>query len=121
MRQQLDWARYDLEANGRRGEVKKDPVSWFFGHLRTTGGCFPKPINYKSPLEIRVEAMENELAQEKALKERLATAEREQRFKKILSDPESAEYQALYSQVSSFAKEEGGEALTFSLRDAFFS
>lgn len=119
MRQQLDWARYDLEVNGRRSEVKKDTVSWFFGHLRQTGGCFPRPVNYKSPLEIRADALEKELAQERYAKERLAAAEIEQKFQQILANPQSEEYQKLFNQINEFAKEEGGMALEHALRDVF--
>lgn len=119
MRQQLDWARFDLEINGRRAEVKKDTISWFFGHLRTTGGCFPRPVNYKSPVELRAEAIERDLAQEREAKVRLAAAEIEQKFQRILADPKSEEYQSLYSQVNNFAKEEKGMILEHALRDAF--
>lgn len=119
MRQQLDWARFDLEANGRRAEVKKDTISWFFGHLRTTGGCFPRPVNYKSPIDMRAEALEKDLAQERESKERLAAAEIEQKFQRILADPKGEEYQVLYNQVNSFAKEEKGMILEHALRDLF--
>ncbi len=119
MRQQLDWARFDLEANGRRKEVKKDTISWFFGHLRTTGGCFPRPVNYKSPAEIRAESIEKDMAQEQEAKARLLAAEAEQKFQRILANPESMEYVLLYNQVNSFAKEEQGIILEHALRDIF--
>ena len=119
MRQQLDWARFDLEANGRRKEVKKDTISWFFGHLRTTGGCFPRPVNYKSPAEIRAESIEKDMAQEQEAKVRLLAAEAEQKFQRILANPESMEYVLLYNQVNSFAKEEQGMILEHALRDIF--
>ena len=119
MRQQLDWARFDLEANGRRKEVKKDTISWFFGHLRTTGGCFPRPVNYKSPAEIRAEAIEKDLAQEQEAKARLMAAETEQKFQRILANPESVEYLSLYNQINGFAKEEKGMILEHALRDVF--
>jgi hypothetical protein len=119
MRQQLEWARFDLENNGRRGEVKKDTVSWFFGHLRQTSGCFPRPINYKSPAEIRAEAIEQDLAREKEVRERLAAAEAELSFQKILADPTGNDYQVLLSQVDSFARDMGGKALETALREVF--
>ena len=119
MRQQLAWAQFDLETNSRRAEVKKDTISWFFGHLRKTGGAFPRPVNYKSPAELRAEAMEADLEQERAAKERIRNAEAEKRFQGILADPEGADYQKLYAQVNAFSKEAGGDALVHALRDAF--
>lgn len=119
MRQQLEWARFDLENNNRREEVKKDPVSWFFGHLRKTGGAFPRPVNYKSPAEFRAEVMEQELAREKEARARVSAAETEQRFQQLMADPESVQFQALYSLVNGFAKEQGGIALEIAMRELF--
>ena len=119
MKQQLEWARYDLEVNGRRGEVKKDTISWFFGHLRTTGGCFPRPINYKSPAEIRAESIEQELIRDREAKERLAAAEAEREFQAILTDPGCIKYKELFSRVNGFAQEEGGLALETAMRVVF--
>jgi len=119
MRQQLEWARFDLEMNNRREEVKKDSISWFFGHLRKTGGCFPRPVNYKSPAELRAEALEMELAKEMEAKERLTAAEMERDFRQILSDPEGKEYQALLSKLNDFARGMTGTALETVLREEF--
>jgi len=105
MRLQLEWARFDLENNGRRAEVKKDPVSWFFGHLRQTGGCFPRPVNYKSALELRAEAIELQAKKDEEAKALMAAADFESQFLKIISDPSSPQYQELFDQVSRFAKE----------------
>lgn len=105
MRLQLEWARFDLENNGRRAEVKKDPVSWFFGHLRQTGGYFPRPVNYKSALELRAEALELQAKKDEEAKSLVAAADFESLFLKVISDPSSPQYQELFSQVSGFAKE----------------
>jgi hypothetical protein len=119
MKLQLEWARFDLENNGRRTDVKKDAVSWFFGHLRTTGGSFPRPVNYRSPAELRAEAIEQDLARDKDARERLAAAEIEQAFQRILADPEGQEYKALLNQTNEFAKDIGGQALDTILREIF--
>jgi hypothetical protein len=121
MRQQLEWARYDLETNGKRSAVKKDTISWFFGYLRTTGGCFPRPINYKSPIETLAETIEKDLLQEREARIRLVAAETEQKFQQILADPAGNDYQNLYAQVSKLAKEVGGDILVHALRDVFQS
>jgi len=119
MKLQLEWARFDLENNGRRTDVKKDAVSWFFGHLRTTGGSFPRPVNYRSPAELRAEAIEQDLAREKDARERLVAAEIEQAFQRILTDPDGQEYKALLNQTNEFAKDIGGLALETILREIF--
>jgi hypothetical protein len=104
MRQQLEWARYDLENNGRRSEVKKDTISWFFGHLRQTGGCFPRPSNYRSPLELRAEAIRLQQEAEAQAQAQLAAADFDRQFMELLADPESEAYQLLASQLSEFAR-----------------
>jgi len=119
MKLQLEWARFDLENNDRRTDVKKDAVSWFFGHLRTTGGSFPRPVNYQSPAELRAEAIEQDLAREKNARERLVAAEIEQAFQRILADPDGQEYKALLNQTNEFAKDIGGQALETILREIF--
>lgn len=120
MKQQLEWARYDLINNGKINEVKKDPVSWFFGCLRQTGGCYPRPANYKSLTQLRAEAMEEELAKEKEAKERLRIAELEKRFQLIMDNPDGAEYRALFDKTDSFAQGTKGIMLTQTLKNVFF-
>lgn len=123
MRMQLDWARFDLETNGRRGEVKKDPVSWFFGHLRTTGGCFPRPIDYKSPIELRAEALQMQKDRDRVARYQMEAAEFENRFQAFIADPESDLYRKLIAQLSGFAaeqlKEGDRQAAEIELRDLF--
>lgn len=119
LRLQLEWARWDMETNNKRKEVRKDPISWFFGVLRATGGCYPRPANYKSPAEIRAEMMEQELAREKAAKDRLRVAELDQQFQQVLTDPAAESYQFLLSLVGGFEKEMGGEVLEKALRTVF--
>ena len=111
MRQQLEWARFDLVGNGKSGEVRKDAISWFFGCLRQTGGCYPRPANYKSPTEIRAEQAEQAARDAREARERLRQAERDLEFSKLLSDPESAAYQQLLARASDFSKEMGGTTL----------
>lgn len=119
MKQQLDWARFDLVANNKVAEVKKDAISWFFGALRQTGGCYPKPTNYRSPAEIRAEQMEQAAREAAEARERQVAAEQELAFQRILSDPDSGEYKKLFAQISDFARDMGGKALETALREAF--
>lgn len=121
LKQQLEWARHDLVINNKSAEVKKDSISWFFGVLRQTGGCYPKPSNYKSPAEIRAEQMEQAAKEASEARERQAAAERELAFQKIMNDPNSEEYRSLYAVVDDFTKELGGKALEAALKEAFIS
>lgn len=120
MRQQLAWAQFDLVHNGKEAEVKKDSISWFFGVLRRTGGCYPRPANYKTPAELRAEAVAKDLAADKEASKQIRAAELDAKFQQILGDPQSEEYKALFAQVKNeFAKKAGGRALTESLKEVF--
>jgi len=119
MRLQLEWCRFDLEENGKRDEVKKDKISFFFSRLRTTGGGYPRPVNYKSPVEIRAEAIEQDLLKEREAQERLIAAEDELKFQQILSNPDSVAYQSLLKQTNEFDREMGGTVLVNILRGIF--
>lgn len=119
MRQMLEWARHDLEINGKREDVRKDPISWFFGHLRQTGGYYPRPANYKSPLELRAEAMEQEIASQKAAMLRVRTAELEGQFQQILANPTSGEYRSVFSRLNGFEQTLDGSDLEQALRTKY--
>jgi hypothetical protein len=119
LKQQLEWARHDLVVNNKAAEVKKDAVSWFFGVLRQTGGCYPKPSNYRSPAEIRAEQMEQAAQELAEARQRQVVAEQELAFQKIMEDPAGEEYQTLLQQVSEFAREMGGKALETAMREIF--
>jgi len=121
MKQQLEWARFDLVVNDKLADVRKDAISWFFGCLRQTGGCYNRPANYKSPAEIRAEEMEKAAQELAEARNRQSAAEKELAFQKILSNQDSAEYQRLLSMVNQFAKEMGGKALEAALREAYAS
>ena len=119
--QSLKHCRFEMIVLNYEEEKKiENTVNWFYRVMQRTG-LYPRPAEYKSIAEIRAEAMERTAKDMAGARVRQATAEKELAFQKLLSDPESVEYQDLYNQASSFAKEEGGEALIFSLRDAFFS
>ena len=119
MKYQLEWARFDLENNNKRGDVKKGVVNWFFGCLAKTGGSYPRPVNYKSAAELRAEALELELAKEMEAKERLAAAEIESDFRQILMNPGGETYQTLLTNLNEFARSMTGEALEAVLREEF--
>lgn len=121
MRQQLEWARFDIEFNNKRTEILKDAISWFFGVLRKTGGCYPRPANYKSPAEIREESMKLNQEKERAARENIRLLELEEQFQKLLENPQSEVYQQLLAQTNEFEREIGGETLNRVLKEKYLA
>jgi hypothetical protein len=107
MRQQLAWARWDLVQNGKEADLTKDAISWFFGCLRKTAGCYTRPENYQSPAELRAGHLKIQQEKEAQAKSALMSAEAEKDFQKLFADPQSGDYVELHKQVSEFAKEQG--------------
>jgi len=105
LRQQLAWARWDLVSNGKEKEVKKDAISWVYGYFKRTGGCYPRPDNYQSPLEIRAEQMKIQLEKEEKARQEIERMELENGFKIVWSNPDGEEYQAIWSSLSKMEKE----------------
>jgi hypothetical protein len=119
--QSLKHCRYEMIVLNHEEEKKiENPVNWFYRIMQRTG-LYPRPADYKTMADIRAETMERAAKEMADARVRQVTAEKELAFQKLLHAPESAEYQALYDQVSSFAKDEGNEALEFALRDVFFA
>jgi len=110
----LRYGRFDIL---ERNDVQ-NPANWFY-KIMTKNGFYPRPANYKSLLEIRAEALEQDLAREREAKERLASAEVEKKFQVILQNPESPEYKSLLAQTNEYARSMGGQALETVLRDEF--
>lgn len=121
MRQQLAWARWDLLENRKEADVTKDVINWFFGCLRKTAGCYPRPDNYKSPAEVRAAAIKLQHEKDKEAQDIIATSELDREFQAIMSNPDGEAYKKLYAQVSGFAKEQGGFALELGLRELYFN
>jgi len=119
LRQQLEWARFDLVINSKQSEVRKDSVSWFFGCLRQTGGSYARPSNYKSPAEMRAEQMEQAVRELAEARERQTAAEVELKFQQILSSPDGTEYKKILSLVGEFAREMGGKTLETAMREVY--
>jgi len=105
LRQQLAWARWDLVSNGKEKEVKKDVIRWVYGYFKRTGGCYPRPDNYQSPLEIRAEQMKIQQEKEEKARQEIERMELENGFKIVWSNPDGEEYQAIWSCLSKMEKE----------------
>lgn len=119
MRQQLAWARWDLVQNGKEADVTKDPISWFFGCLRKTAGCYPRPENYQSPVELRASRLQLQQDKISEAQSALVEAELVNKFQTVMCDSQSQEYKELYDQASSFAKEQGGFFLETELKSFY--
>lgn len=123
----LKYAWFDATINKvqPQGRPIGNYFNWFFAYLP---GGYPAPVNYKSYNQVLIEKERQELEEIERernelveLRKRKLEAQKELAFQKLLLDPESKEYQALYAKVSGFAKEAGEEALIYALRDAFFA
>ena len=106
MRQQLEWARFDLETNKRRETVKKDVISWFYDRLMITGGIYPRPANYRSAEELRAEAMQHRHESDLSAQAKIVEIEFENSLQSFLADPEAPLYQELHERVNSIALEQ---------------
>jgi len=116
LRQQLAWARWDILENG------KDPgnaVSWFFGALRKTGGCYTRPENYQSPAELRLKAMEIEAKRLAEVRLQLQEAEEELEFQRMMNDPDGDLHQACFRNLRELAKSMRGRGLEAAMREQF--
>lgn len=115
----LKYCRFEMVVLNIEEEKQiNSPLSWFYKVMQRSG-VYPKPNGYKSLIEIRAEMMEQAAREAAEVRERQEKAERDLAFQTILSKPDSAEYQALYSRTSDLAREMGGKMLALALRDAF--
>ena len=112
MHQQLEWARFDLETNKRRENIKKDMISWFYDRLMITGGAYLRPANYRTAEELRAETMPHQQEIDLSAQAKIVEIEFENSLRAFLADPEAPLYRELLAQVNSFALEhlKAGEA-----------
>jgi len=106
MRQQLEWARFDLEFNKRRKTVTNNLTTWFYDHLRTNGGMFPRPAGYRSAGELRAEAMQQQRESGLFAKAKIAEIEFANSLQSFLADPDAPLYRELLGRVNAFALEQ---------------
>ena len=118
MSKQLAWARWDMIEN-RKNETVENPVNWFYGVLRRTGGCYTRPEKYMSPAERRLRDMEAEAKRLEEAREQARQVEIELEFQKILDDPDGNIYKQLFTQLSDFEKQQKGKVLEMGLRRIF--
>ncbi len=117
--QSLKYCRYEMIILNLEEEKQiSNPTNWFYKVMQRSG-LYPKPNGYKSLTEIRAEQMEQAAKEAAEARERQVAAQQELAFQRIMTEPDSNEYQALLDQVNEFAKEVGGKALEAALREAF--
>ncbi len=97
----LRYGRFDVL---ERGDVQNS-ANWFY-KIVTKNGFYPKPANYRSLIEIKAEALQQQQTRDKEAKARLDAAEFETYFQTFLADPEAELYRELLSQVSAFSLEQ---------------
>jgi hypothetical protein len=109
--------RYEIVENG---QTPDKPDNWAYKIIVKNFGEYESK-NYRSYESIKLEKIEKERAELVEVRKRLAIAERELAFEKILANPEGSEYQDLLGRVdNSFAIELGGQELEHALRDVYF-
>lgn len=115
----LKYCRYEMVVLNYE-EVKqiRKPVDWFYRVVQRSG-LYPKPAGYKSITELRVEQMEQEAMEAKALRERQQRAEKLLEFQRIMSDPDSREFKDILSKASEFSREAGGTILAMELESIY--
>ncbi len=116
----LRYGRFDIL---ERGDVQNS-ANWFYKIL-TRNGFYPKPANYRSLLEIKAEALQQQQERDREAKSKIEAAEFDTQFDSFLSDPSAPLYQELLDKVGGFAKEQlkDGErmAADIELRELFKS
>lgn len=99
----LRYARFDVLVNEIKvgGAPINNVLNWFY-RILSKAGMYARPANYKSLYEMRAEALRAQLQQDEEVRRQIRELECEARFRQIMSDPESEDYQSLLSQVSDF-------------------
>lgn len=105
-------AAFDMVVNKRIEKIKlKNPINYFFAVMKKTG-FYPKPVNYKSHLQILIEQEEAEkqrLVLETRYYENLIREKHDARInrdlKRILADPEGELYNKCFSKLPGIRKD----------------
>lgn len=115
----LKYCRYEMVVLNYE-EVKqiRKPSDWFYRVVQRSG-LYPKPAGYKSIAELRVEQMEQDAMEAKALRERQQRAEKLLEFQRIMSDPDSLEFKDILSKASEFSRDAGGTILAMELESIY--
>ncbi len=109
--QSLCYCRFDMVENDReKSEPINDVFNWFFRILERTG-TYPKPTNYKSHQEKKVERekeraeeIKRQVAELKKTRQEALHAQHELEFEQMLQNTESAEYRKCHDQLTSMLK-----------------
>ena len=113
----LRYGRFDIL---ERGDVN-NPANWFYKIL-VKNSFYPRPTNYRSPIEMRAEALKEQQERDRKASQALVEVEFEKRFQAFFKKTESDVYRQLLAQVSGFTKEQGKDGrmeLEIEMRDLF--
>ena len=101
MKVSLRYARFDIL---ERNDVQ-NASNWFY-KIVARNSFYPCPPNYRSPLELRAEAVKQQQERDSEAKKQVEQAGFESSFQAFLADPDTPLYQELFAQISSFSKEQ---------------
>ena len=123
LRRQLAYARWDLVENNKEKDIRTNAISWVYGCLKKTACCYTPPDNYLSPAERRAKELKIARDKEEQAQREIRSMEIEDKFRKIMSEPEGPEYKELYDQLSDFEKKlvKGSKILEATLRAKYFA
>lgn len=117
--QALRFARFDIVEirNKSLAEPIDKPMNWFFITLKKSG-YYPRPQNYKSAIELRAEALEEQQRRDEIARKKIFDAEIEIRFREFMSNKELPPFLELFASVDDFAKEDQF-ALDIAMKELF--
>lgn len=114
LRQQLAWIRHDL-IGGKESGID-NLVNWVYGVFKKTACCYPRPIGYRTPAEIRRDNIKAQLEAEQQVRDELAELERSAQFNAIINNPDGEEYLRLFNQLNEFSRKLKGKLLHAEMR-----
>jgi len=97
----LRYGRFDIL---ERGDVQNS-ANWFYKIL-TRNGFYPKPVNYRSLVELKAEALQKQQESDREARDKIEANEFENIFKAFIEDPGTPLFTQLFEFVSNFSKEE---------------
>lgn len=104
----LRWCAFDMIYNNVELEKKiKSPINWLYSILKSSGGFYPKPQNYKTADERMTEMLEERAKEKAAIAERLRLArirdallDHEIAFEKMMIEPDGEMYKKCFGTLS---------------------
>jgi len=125
--QYLCYCRFEMvDLDFEKSKPIENVFNWFFKILEKTGG-YPKPKDYKSFQEKKIEVehqilkqQEKEALEIKKLYQRKIEAEEDKKFWSMMNEPEGKLYKKCFEELNNFQKKRNkGKAFEMSMKDIF--